>query len=80
MHDDLIDAVDWAIARGIADRARVAIMGNSYFLAQKGGFRKAVQKIRRRHDNPAVRAGRREVPGIRWRITTLAAWPRRGRC
>jgi dipeptidyl aminopeptidase/acylaminoacyl peptidase len=30
MHDDLIDAVDWAIARGIADPARVAIMGTSY--------------------------------------------------
>ena len=30
MHDDLIDAVDWAVARGIADPARVAIMGISY--------------------------------------------------
>jgi dipeptidyl aminopeptidase/acylaminoacyl peptidase len=30
MHDDLIDAVDWAIAAGIADPARVAIMGTSY--------------------------------------------------
>jgi len=30
MHDDLIDAVEWAIAAGIADRARVAIMGWSY--------------------------------------------------
>ena len=30
MHDDLIDAVDWAIAQGIADPARVAIMGKSY--------------------------------------------------
>ena len=30
MHDDLIDAVDWAIARGIADPARVAIYGASY--------------------------------------------------
>lgn len=30
MHDDLIDAVDWAIAEGIADRNRVAIMGSSY--------------------------------------------------
>jgi predicted acyl esterase len=29
MHDDLIDAVDWAIAQGVADRARVAIMGTS---------------------------------------------------
>jgi dipeptidyl aminopeptidase/acylaminoacyl peptidase len=30
MHDDLIDAVDWAVARGIADPARVAIYGASY--------------------------------------------------
>ena len=30
MHDDLLDAVDWAVKRGIADRARVAIMGGSY--------------------------------------------------
>ncbi|WP_119275264.1 S9 family peptidase [Taklimakanibacter deserti] len=30
MHDDLIDAVDWAIAEGIADAGRIAIMGASY--------------------------------------------------
>jgi len=30
MHDDLIDAVDWAIARGVADPMRVAIYGASY--------------------------------------------------
>jgi dipeptidyl aminopeptidase/acylaminoacyl peptidase len=30
MHDDLIDAVDWAVARGIADAKRVAIYGASY--------------------------------------------------
>jgi len=30
MHDDLIDAVEWAVAEGIADRGRVAIMGGSY--------------------------------------------------
>jgi len=30
MHDDLIDGVDWAIARGIADPTRVAIYGGSY--------------------------------------------------
>lgn len=30
MHDDLIDTVDWAVAAGIADRDRVAIMGGSY--------------------------------------------------
>jgi dipeptidyl aminopeptidase/acylaminoacyl peptidase len=30
MHDDLLDAVEWAVAEGIADRGRVAIMGGSY--------------------------------------------------
>jgi dipeptidyl aminopeptidase/acylaminoacyl peptidase len=30
MHDDLIDAVHWAIREGIADPHRVAIMGGSY--------------------------------------------------
>jgi dipeptidyl aminopeptidase/acylaminoacyl peptidase len=30
MHDDLIDAVNWAVDRGVADRDRVAIYGGSY--------------------------------------------------
>jgi len=30
MHDDLIDAVDWAIGEGIAQADKVAIMGGSY--------------------------------------------------
>lgn len=30
MHDDLIDAVDWAIDRGVTERDKVAIMGGSY--------------------------------------------------
>jgi dipeptidyl aminopeptidase/acylaminoacyl peptidase len=30
MHDDLIDAVDWATAKGIADRQRVGFFGGSY--------------------------------------------------
>lgn len=30
MHDDLVDAVGWAVAQGIADPARIAIMGGSY--------------------------------------------------
>ena len=30
MHDDLIDAVNWAVGRGIADPERVAVMGGSY--------------------------------------------------
>jgi dipeptidyl aminopeptidase/acylaminoacyl peptidase len=30
MHDDLIDAVDWAIARGVTSADKVAVMGGSY--------------------------------------------------
>ncbi|MGE2713955.1 S9 family peptidase [Mycolicibacterium litorale] len=30
MHDDLVDAVDWAVKEGYADRDRVAIFGGSY--------------------------------------------------
>jgi dipeptidyl aminopeptidase/acylaminoacyl peptidase len=30
MHDDLIDAVNWAVEKGIADRDKVCIMGGSY--------------------------------------------------
>jgi dipeptidyl aminopeptidase/acylaminoacyl peptidase len=30
MHDDLIDAVDWTVEQGIAQRDKVAIMGGSY--------------------------------------------------
>jgi len=30
MHDDLIDAVEWAVSEGIAERDKVAIMGGSY--------------------------------------------------
>jgi dipeptidyl aminopeptidase/acylaminoacyl peptidase len=30
MHDDLLDAVDWAVANGAAQRDKVAIMGGSY--------------------------------------------------
>jgi dipeptidyl aminopeptidase/acylaminoacyl peptidase len=30
MHDDLLDGVDWAVARGITTQDKVAIMGGSY--------------------------------------------------
>ncbi|WP_114559914.1 S9 family peptidase [Desertihabitans aurantiacus] len=30
MHDDLVDALDWAVAQGITDPDRVAIYGSSY--------------------------------------------------
>jgi len=30
MHDDLLDAVDWAVEHGIAQRDKIALMGGSY--------------------------------------------------
>ena len=33
MHDDLVDAVNWAVKNGVADKDKVGIMGGSY-----GGF------------------------------------------
>ena len=30
MHEDLVDAVEWAVSEGVADRERVAIFGGSY--------------------------------------------------
>ncbi len=30
MHDDLLDAVNWAVEEGVADKEKVAIMGGSY--------------------------------------------------
>ena len=30
MHDDLIDAVEWAVGQGYADPDRIAIFGGSY--------------------------------------------------
>src|SRR4029077_4240255 len=30
MHDDLVDAVEWAVNQGIADPKRIAILGGSY--------------------------------------------------
>ncbi|MFB2923091.1 alpha/beta fold hydrolase [Aerosakkonema funiforme] len=30
MHDDLIDAVNWLVEKGISDREKIAIMGGSY--------------------------------------------------
>src|SRR5690606_15884724 len=30
MHDDLLDAVNWAVEQGVADKDRIAILGGSY--------------------------------------------------
>lgn len=41
MQDDLDDAMDWAVAQGIADRARVCVIGSSY-----GGYAALLAVIR----------------------------------
>ena len=55
MHDDLLDAVEWAVKKGIADPSKVAIIGGSY-----GGYATLVGpdlharrvRLRRRHRRP----------------------------
>jgi hypothetical protein len=52
MHDDLIDAVDWAIAQKIADPQRVAIYGASYGWVRRARGRDVHPgevRVRRRH-------------------------------
>src|SRR5262249_46851216 len=49
MHDDLLDAVDWAVKEEIADPARVAILGGtSRAFAPAGGLAVPAGKIRLR--------------------------------
>jgi dipeptidyl aminopeptidase/acylaminoacyl peptidase len=56
MHDDLIDAVDWAVEQGYADPDRVAIFGGSY-----GGYATlvGVTFTRRSSPGPSSRSGSR---------------------
>ena len=44
MHDDLVDAVEWAVAEGYADPSRIAIFGGSY-----GGYATLVGITRTPH-------------------------------
>jgi dipeptidyl aminopeptidase/acylaminoacyl peptidase len=66
MHDDLIDAVDWAISRGIADEKRIAIYGASY-----GGYAALVGATY----TPEKFACAVDVFGISNLLTFLAAIP-----
>jgi dipeptidyl aminopeptidase/acylaminoacyl peptidase len=66
MHDDLIDAVDWAIAQGIADPKRVGFMGASY-----GGYSALVAATK----TPEVFACIVDVFGISNLITFMATIP-----
>jgi dipeptidyl aminopeptidase/acylaminoacyl peptidase len=66
MHDDLIDAVDWAVKEGIADPKRVAIYGGSY-----GGYAALVGAA----FTPEVFACAVDVAGISNLLTLLNSLP-----
>lgn len=66
MHDDLIDAVDWAIARGFADPKRVGFYGGSY-----GGYSALVAATK----TPEVFACIVDEFGISNLITFMATIP-----
>ncbi|HEV8438015.1 MAG TPA: S9 family peptidase [Methylomirabilota bacterium] len=66
MHDDLIDAVDWAVARGIADPERVGFYGASY-----GGYAALTAATR----TPEVFACIVDIFGIANLLTFMAAIP-----
>jgi len=66
MHDDLIDAVNWAVARGIADPQRVGFYGASY-----GGYSALVAATR----TPEVFACIVDIFGIANLLTFMAAIP-----
>jgi dipeptidyl aminopeptidase/acylaminoacyl peptidase len=66
MHDDLIDAVDWAVAQGIADPKRVGFYGASY-----GGYSALTAATR----TPEVFACIVDLFGISNLITFMATIP-----
>ena len=66
MHDDLIDAVDWAVARGIADPKRVCAYGASY-----GGYSALVAATK----TPEVFACIVDIFGISNLLTFMATIP-----
>jgi dipeptidyl aminopeptidase/acylaminoacyl peptidase len=66
MHDDLIDAVDWAVGQGIADPKRVGFYGGSY-----GGYSALTAATR----TPEVFACIVDIFGISNLITFMATIP-----
>jgi dipeptidyl aminopeptidase/acylaminoacyl peptidase len=66
MDDDLLDAVDWAISEGVADPARIAIMGGSY-----GGYATLASMTR----NPSLYACGVDIVGPSNLETLLATVP-----
>lgn len=66
MHDDLVDAVEWAVREGCADRERVAIFGGSY-----GGYAALVGAS----FTPGVFAAAIDLCGISNLVTFLRSVP-----
>jgi dipeptidyl aminopeptidase/acylaminoacyl peptidase len=66
MHDDLVDAVGWLVGEGIADPARIAIMGGSY-----GGYATLVGLTR----TPDLFACGIDVVGVSNLLTFMASIP-----
>src|SRR5262245_64023010 len=66
MHDDLVDAVTWAVGRGIADPRRVGFYGASY-----GGYATLAAATR----TPEVFACIVDIFGIANLLTFMAAIP-----
>lgn len=66
MHDDLLDAVEWAVSRGIAAREKVAIMGGSY-----GGYACLWGLAR----TPEVFACGIDIFGVSSLVTMLESFP-----
>ena len=66
MHDDLIDAVEWAVAAGYADRARIGFIGASY-----GGYAALTAATK----TPDVFACIVDIFGISNLITFMATIP-----
>ncbi|MBR0800570.1 S9 family peptidase [Bradyrhizobium jicamae] len=66
MHDDLIDAVDWAVAQGIADPKRVGFFGGSY-----GGYSALMAATK----TPEVFACIVDLFGISNLVTFMASIP-----
>ena len=65
-HDDLIDAVNWAVQRGVADPSKIAIYGGSY-----GGYAALVGLT----FTPDVFAAGIDVVGISDLVMTLETFP-----
>ena len=72
MHDDLLDAIDWAVAQGVTTADKVAIMGGSYGgyatlagltmtpgqVRLRGGHRRPVEPGDLAQDDPALLGSR----------------------